>query len=289
MAGLTNGKAVTDVGTRHETQTAHQSGSAVGQDVSVQVGGHDHVVILGLAEELVHHRVDDLLLDVHGRETLRGQGLARRLPEETVRLRQDVGLVGDGHHGVGAGGLHGNHVADLLATQGNLSGDGGNAGRCLLGDPLDGLGNLAVGGFLGLFVLDVEVLGVLPDNDHVDGVTAVLAAGGLDRTHVGVEVHLFAESDNRRGVTGDLGAWGAIHEKPTVRAWPNSRASLLSVTHLTAPNKAPSHSFFRVSKVLSGRAVPVRLKVSNPASKSTKLKLRFKDEGSDSRIRRPAY
>jgi hypothetical protein len=34
------------------------------------------------------------------------------------------------------------------------------------------------------------------------------------------------------------------------------------IAYLTAPNRAPSHSFFRVSTVLSGRAVPVFLKVS---------------------------
>lgn len=59
--------------------------------------------------------------------------------------------------------------------------------------------------------------------------------------------------------------------------------------HLTAPKRAPSHSFFRVSTVLSGRAVPVFWKVSKPASRLTKLKLRFREDGRASRIRRPAY
>lgn len=40
---------------------------------------------------------------------------------------------------------------------------------------------------------------------------------------------------------------------------------------LTAPNKAQSHSFFSVSTVLFGRAVPVRVNSSNPASSSMNL------------------
>ena len=41
--------------------------------------------------------------------------------------------------------------------------------------------------------------------------------------------------------------------------------------------------------VFSGSAVPDRLKQSKPASRSTNVKLSPRDEGSDSRIRRPAY
>lgn len=56
----------------------------------------------------------------------------------------------------------------------------------------------------------------------------------------------------------------------------------------TAPKSAPSHSALRVSTVLSGRATPVCLKVSKPASRSTKLNFRFRLEGRASRRRRPA-
>lgn len=66
-------------------------------------------------------------------------------------------------------------------------------------------------------------------------------------------------------------------------------ASVSRQTDLTAPNRAPSHSFFSVSTVLSGRAVPLALKQSKPASRSTKLKFRPSDEGKDSRIFLPAY
>ena len=61
-----------------------------------------------------------------------------------------------------------------------------------------------------------------------------------------------------------------------------------ALTYLTAPNNAPSHSFFSVSTVLSGNATPVCLKVSKPASKSTKENFSPSDEGNASSIRRPA-
>ena len=61
------------------------------------------------------------------------------------------------------------------------------------------------------------------------------------------------------------------------------------IPYLTAPNNAPSHSALRESTVLSGSADPVALKVSNPASRSTKENFRFRDAGRDSRILFPAY
>ena len=57
---------------------------------------------------------------------------------------------------------------------------------------------------------------------------------------------------------------------------------------LTAPKSAPSHSFLRISTVLSGRAAPVFSKVSNPASRSTNSNFSLRDAGRASRIRRPA-
>lgn len=58
--------------------------------------------------------------------------------------------------------------------------------------------------------------------------------------------------------------------------------------YLTAPNSAPSHSFFNVSTVLSGNAAPVFLNVSNPASRSTKENLSPSELGRASRILLPA-
>lgn len=201
VAGLADGEALADVGAGDEAEGADEGGGAVGENVAVEVGGDDDVVGLGLAEELVDHAVDDLLLDGDGvGEARGGEGGARRGAEEAVGLGQDVGLVGDGDEGalVDGGGAGG---ADLLAAQGNVAGHGGDAVRGALGDALDGLGDLAVGGVAGRLLLDVEVLGVLADNDHVDGL------GGredrLDGADVGVEVELLAQGDNGRRVALD--------------------------------------------------------------------------------------
>lgn len=56
----------------------------------------------------------------------------------------------------------------------------------------------------------------------------------------------------------------------------------------TAPKRAPSHSDLRVSTVVCGRAVPVRWKVFQPAWRGAKVKDRPREEGRDSRRRRPA-
>lgn len=61
-----------------------------------------------------------------------------------------------------------------------------------------------------------------------------------------------------------------------------------NVSYLTAPNRAPSHSFCRVSTVLSGSAAPVSLNVWKPAGRSTNENLRPKEAGRASRMRRPA-
>jgi hypothetical protein len=60
------------------------------------------------------------------------------------------------------------------------------------------------------------------------------------------------------------------------------------IPHLTAPNRAPSHSFFSVSTVFSGSATPFFLNSSNPASRCTKEKSRPKLLGRASRIFLPA-
>lgn len=197
VAGLTDSEAVTNVGTGDETQAANKGSSTVGEDVTVEVRGNNDIVELGLAEELVDHGVDDLLLNEDGGELLGGKSTARGLTEETVSLREHVGLVGDGDHGLftGRGGGSG---ADVLAAERNLTGDVGDAERGLLGDTLDGLGDLAVRALDGALFLHVQVLGVLTDDDQVNGLAIAVAGGSLNGADVGVQVELLAQSDNGR-------------------------------------------------------------------------------------------
>lgn len=206
MAGLTDSEAITNVGAGNETQAANKGSSTVRKDVTVEVRGDNDIVELGLAEELVDHGVDNLLLNEDGGELLGGKSAARGLTEETISLGEHVRLVGDGNHGLVTGRDGGGSGADVLAAERNLTGDVGDAERGMLGDTLDGLGNLAVGTLDGALFLHVQVLGVLADDDKVNGLAIAVTGGGLDRADVGVQVELLAESDNGRGVAGDLGA-----------------------------------------------------------------------------------
>ena len=56
----------------------------------------------------------------------------------------------------------------------------------------------------------------------------------------------------------------------------------------TAPKRAPSQSDLRAATVSSGRATPCFWNVSHPASWCEKLNFRPNEEGSASRMRRPA-
>ena len=95
----------------------------------------------------------------------------------------------------------GARLAELLAAHRNVAGHGGDAERGLFGDALDGLGDFAVGSVVRLLLLDVEVLGVLADDDHVNGLGG--AQDGLDGADVGVEVEALAKGDNGRRVALD--------------------------------------------------------------------------------------
>jgi len=199
VARLTNGEALTNVGRGNETQTANKSSSTVGQDVTVEVRSDNNIVGLRLTEQLVDHAVYDLLVDGNALGLEVSKSLASSRAEETVCLRENVALVGDGDVGRLAG--LASRVADTLATESNVTGHGSDTTRGTLGDALDGLGDLAVLGVVCLLLLDVQVLGVLADNDKVNGVGehgGVLDA--LDGTNVGVQVEALAESDNGRRV-----------------------------------------------------------------------------------------
>ena len=95
MARLADGEILAHIGGGHETQRPDECGSAVGQNVTVQVGGDDDVVVLGLAEELVHHAVNDLLLDIDELVFLLCERAAGGAAEKAVGLAEDVALVRD--------------------------------------------------------------------------------------------------------------------------------------------------------------------------------------------------
>lgn len=211
VARLAHGEAVTNVGRRDETQRADKSGGTVGEDVTVKVGSDDHVVCGRLTEELVDHGVNNLLLNLDAAvpEACLLKGCTGSRAEQTVSLRENVALVCDGDDGT-LGGVTTSAVPDTLSPCCDLTSHVRDAVAGVLGNALDGLSNLAVRAIVCLLLLHVKILGVLTDNNKVDGVRE---SGGrydrLDGSDVCVKVQALAEADNGTAVALGGGGRGA--------------------------------------------------------------------------------
>lgn len=196
--GLEDGALVTDVARGGETETTDQTGAHVGENVTVQVGHNQDLVVVGggVGDDLEAGVVEELGVKLDVGELL-GQ-LAGGVEEETVGHLHDGGLV-DGAHLV---------LADLLGV---LEGEAEDALRGRAGDELDGLDDAVDDDVLDARVL---ALGVLTDEDGVDVVVGGLVAGnGLAGTDVGEEVEGAAEGQ----VEGDVAlADGGLRGDQTV-------------------------------------------------------------------------
>ena len=138
-----------DVRAGRDAQAADQARRQVADDVAVEVRQHEHVVQLGLLDELHAHVVDDAVLELDPAVVVGRDGPAA-LEEQAVRQLHDVGLV-DGR--------------DLVPAVGDgvLEREPGDPLGRLAGDDLDALRGVAAD-----HVLDagVQVLGVLADDDR---------------------------------------------------------------------------------------------------------------------------
>ncbi|KAI9158827.1 hypothetical protein HJFPF1_06826 [Paramyrothecium foliicola] len=65
VAGLANCEALSNICAGHKSQAAYQRSSTVGKNITIKIGGNNDIVSLGLAEKLVDHGIDNLLLDSH--------------------------------------------------------------------------------------------------------------------------------------------------------------------------------------------------------------------------------
>lgn len=191
VARLTDGKVITNVGGRNNTERADQSSSTIGQDITVQVRGNNDIVVCRGQEKFVDHGVDNLLFNVNRAVAgILGDG-ADGLTEKTIGLGKNVGLVGDSELGTVVVTL-GTLLAGSLASQGELKSNLSDASGGTLRDALDGLSDLgAILEGTGGLLLDVEIFGVLADNDEIG-----VGVYGLDGADIGVKVELLTESDN---------------------------------------------------------------------------------------------
>jgi len=185
MDSLEDRAFITNVARRGQTQTANQAGTHVGENVSIEVGHDQHLVVVrnrvgdhfeaGVVEQLgVKLNIWELLGDA-----------AADVEEKTVAHLHDSGLVND---------------ADLLAANGTsvLEGEPEDALAGFPGDKLDALNDAIHHNVLNARVL---ALCVLADQNSVDIVVGGLATGnGPAGTEVGKKVEGTAKGEVKRNV-----------------------------------------------------------------------------------------
>ena len=198
--GLEDGALVTDVTRGGETKATDQTGTHVGQNVTVQVGHDEDFVVVrgGVGDDLQARVVQQLSVELDIGEILRD--VAGSVEEKTVGHLHDSGLV---------------HNANLLLVDGLgiLESESQDPLRSLLGDELDALHNTVHNN-----VLDTRVfaLSVLANEDSVDAVVRGLETGnGAARTNVGKQIEGAAQGQ----VQGDM----ALADRSLKMKW--------SVTH----------------------------------------------------------
>lgn len=228
--GLEDGALVTDVAGRSQAETTDETGAHVGQNVTVQVGHDEDLVVVGggVSDHLEAGVVEQLGVELDVGEVL-GDTLGN-VDEETVGHLHDGGLV---------------HNADLGAANGLgvLEGESQDTLGSLLGDELDALDNTVDNNVLNARVL---ALGVLSDQDSVDTVVGGLEAGdGSARSQVGEQVESSSQSQVERNVAlanGGLSSVSAqsIHCIPKYNSVRTARGPLRAILFLLMFSMAAS-------------------------------------------------
>lgn len=207
--GFEDGALVADVARGGQAQAADEAGAHVGQDVAVEVGHDEDLVVVGdgVGGHLEAGVVEQLVVELDAGEVL--GDVAGGGEEKAVGQLHDGGLVDD---------------ADLVAADllGLLEGEAQDALRGLAGDELDALDDAVDDGVLDARVL---ALGVLADQDGVDVVVGGLVAGdGAAGPQVGEEVEgaaqgqverdvALADGRGERALEGDLVALDALNRR----------------------------------------------------------------------------
>jgi hypothetical protein len=195
---------VTNVTGGSKTETTDQTGAHVGQNVTIQVGHDEHLVVVGggVGDDLQAGVVQQLSVEFHIGEVL--GDLAGGVEEKTVGHLHDGGLV---------------HNTDLLLVDGTgiLESEAEDALGGLLGDKLDALDDAIDNDVLNAGVF---TLGVLTDQDGVDIIVGgLVASDGAAGTDVGEEVEGTTESEVQRNMslsdggldeTNGLSAWCSV-------------------------------------------------------------------------------
>lgn len=196
MDSLEDGALVTNVARGGKTKTTDETSAHVGENVTVEVG-HDQdlvVVGVGVGNHLQAGVVEQLGVELDAGEVL--GDLLTNVEEETVGHLHDGGLVDN---------------TDLLAANrlGVLEGETEDTLTGLTGDELDALDDTIDDNVLNARVF---TLGVLSDQDGVDVIVGgLVASDGSAGSEVGEEV----EGSSQSEVQGDMaladgGLWSIV-------------------------------------------------------------------------------
>lgn len=182
---LEDGALITDVARGSETQTTNQTSAHVGQNVTVQVGHDEDLVVVRerVGDHLEAGVVEKLGIELNAGEVL--GNILGNVEEETVRHLHDGGLVDD---------------ADLGAANrlGLLESESEDTLGSFAGDELDALNDTIDNDVLNAGVF---TLGVLSDQDGIDIVVGGLETGdGAAGSQVGEEVEGSTKSEVERDV-----------------------------------------------------------------------------------------
>ena len=159
--GLEDGALVADIARRGQTQTTDQAGAHIGQDVAVQVGHDEDLVVIrgGIRDDLQAGVVEQLSVKVDVRVTF--ADFAGAAQEETVGHFHDGGFVHDAHLS----------PSDVFCV---LEGEFEDALGGCSGDELDALHD-TVDDYV--FDAGVFAFGVFTDENGVDVVVGGFVAG----------------------------------------------------------------------------------------------------------------
>ena len=92
---LEDGAVGTDVGTRSHTQSTYQTGAQVAHNVTVQVGQHQDIEVVGVLDQAHAGGVDNLVVELD--IGIVGGHLARNAQEQAIGRLHDVGLMHGRH------------------------------------------------------------------------------------------------------------------------------------------------------------------------------------------------
>src|ERR1700722_14793583 len=175
MHGLKNGGVGANVGPWSHAQSAHEPRHQVGQDVTEEIGGHDHVELLWIQHQLHGTGIDDDRFHPNAALIFQLVKLLRGLEEYARQCLHYIGLVDDG---------------DLLATRRNRVGKGVVEQATAAGAGIDAGGHRnrmrVIIDLHEVLVADVESFEILADDDQVD----ILEAASGDERSSGTQIRV---------------------------------------------------------------------------------------------------